>query len=44
MRPEINQLKTLEGKPFTLLNLPYFLAGQLKVYVRRLVEGQKVKN
>ena len=30
---EINRLETHEGKPFTLLNLPYFLAGQLKEYI-----------
>lgn len=30
---EINRLKTPEGKPFYLLNLPYFLAGQLKDYL-----------
>ena len=39
--PEINQLKTQEDKPFSLLNLPYFLAGQLKAYIRWLVEGKK---
>jgi len=36
---EINHLKTQEDKPFTLLNLPYFLGGQLREYVRWLVEG-----
>jgi predicted AAA+ superfamily ATPase len=42
---EINHLKTLEDKPFTLLNLPYFLAGQLKEYIRRLIEegGRGIK-
>jgi hypothetical protein len=35
---EINHLKTLEEKPFALLNLPYFLAGQLKEYIRWFVE------
>ncbi len=30
---EIHHLKTPEGKPFSLLNLPYFLAGQLDKYL-----------
>jgi len=37
---EINHLKTLENKPFTLLNLPYFLAGQLKEYLGLLIEEE----
>jgi len=31
---EINRLKTPEGKSFSLLNLPYCLAGQLQDYLR----------
>ena len=30
---EISQAKTPAGKPFTLLNLPYFLAAQLTGYL-----------
>lgn len=42
---EINHLETLEEKPFLLLNMPYFLAGQLKEYIRHLVEegGRGIK-
>ena len=36
---ELFRTKTPEGKPFTLLNLPYCLAGSLRAYVRWLVEN-----
>ena len=29
----VEDVKTLEGKPYKLLNLPYFLAGQLEAYL-----------
>ena len=36
---ETVRTNTPEGKPFTLLNLPYCLAGSLRAYARRLVEN-----
>ncbi len=30
---QIDSLKTLKGTPFTLVNLPYYLAGNLKKYI-----------
>ena len=35
---EIHRLKTHEGKDFFLLDLPYFLAGQLKEYIEWAIE------
>jgi len=32
---QIDQLKTPTGKAFTLLNLPYYLAGNLEKYIER---------
>jgi len=31
---QIDQLKTIKGTPFTLLNLPYYLAGNLQKYIQ----------
>lgn len=36
----IDRLKTQEGTPFLLLNLPYFLAGQLKEYTGWFIANQ----
>jgi len=30
---QIDALKTLKGTPFTLVNLPYYLAGNLNNYI-----------
>ena len=30
---QIDQIKTIKKKPFYLLNLPYFLAGELDKYL-----------
>jgi uncharacterized protein len=32
---QADQLKTPEGKPFTLLNLPYYLAGNMDKYIEK---------
>ncbi len=34
---QTDQLKTLSGKQFTLLNLPYYLISQLKQYLQHLI-------
>ena len=34
----IDSIKTLSGKPFHLLNLPYYLAGKLDVYLEWFIE------
>jgi len=34
----IDSIKTLSGKPFHLLNLPYYLAGKLAVYLEWFIE------
>ncbi len=36
---ELVRTTTPEGKPFTLLNLPYCLAGKLRSYIRWLIGG-----
>jgi len=36
---EIVRTKTPEGKPFSLLNLPYCLAGELRAYIRWMIEN-----
>jgi len=38
---EIHRLKTQEGKPYVLMNLPYFLASQLKDYLRWFIEDSE---
>jgi predicted AAA+ superfamily ATPase len=38
---EVERAKTPEGKPFFLMNLPYFLAGSLKDYIRWFVEKSR---
>jgi hypothetical protein len=35
---EIQHTRTPEGKPFSLLNLPYFLAGSIRDYIRWFIE------
>ncbi len=30
-------IKTPEGKPFTLLNMPYFLSGKIKEYIEWMI-------
>jgi uncharacterized protein len=35
---ELARTKTPEGKPFTLLSLPYCLAGELQAYIRWMIE------
>jgi hypothetical protein len=37
---DIIETQTPSGRTYTLLNLPYFLAGKLKEYVAWFVEGQ----
>jgi len=37
---EIQRTQTPEGTPYQLLNLPYFLAGDLRTYLRWFVEGR----
>ena len=37
---DIIEAQTPSGRTYTLLNLPYFLAGKLKEYVAWFVEGQ----
>ena len=39
---KIDSVKTLSGKPFHLLNLPFYLAGKLDVYLEWFIE--RVKN
>lgn len=36
---EIVRTKTPEGKPFSLLNLPYCCAGKLRAYIRWMIES-----
>jgi hypothetical protein len=36
---EIVRTKTPEGKAFSLLNLPYCLAGKLRAYIRWMIES-----
>jgi uncharacterized protein len=36
-----DELKTVNGKKFTLLNLPFYLAGQVEAYVRWMERGFK---
>jgi hypothetical protein len=33
LRTHVLQTKTPEGKPYTLLSLPYFLAGKIYDYI-----------
>lgn len=40
---KIENLKTLEGKPFLLMNLPYFLGTQLPVYIDYFVNNSKLE-
>jgi hypothetical protein len=35
---EINQIKTLKGKAFTLLNLPFYLTGQMEKYLKWMIQ------
>ena len=37
----VDELQTFAGKPFTLLNLPYYLAGKIEDYLTWLVENHK---
>ncbi len=38
----LDKLKTLKGKDFFLLNLPFYLTGQIRLYAKRLVEKQSI--
>jgi len=38
LRTHVLQTKTPEGKPYTLLSLPYFLAGKINDYIEWLIE------
>jgi len=35
----INHLKTIKGKPFSLLNLPFYLTGNIGKYIKWLISG-----
>lgn len=35
---QIDKLQTIKKKPFFLLNLPYFLAGELERYLKWFIE------
>ena len=34
---QVEEHKTLTGKPFKLINIPYFLTGKLKEYLRKII-------
>jgi len=34
---EINQIQTLKGKKFTLLNLPFYLTGYIPEYLEWII-------
>jgi predicted AAA+ superfamily ATPase len=38
----INKLETFKKKEFFLLNLPVYLAGQIQIYAKRLIEKQSI--
>lgn len=35
---KIDELKTPEGKPYRLLNMPYYLTGQIKKYIKWFID------
>ncbi|MCP5051835.1 MAG: ATP-binding protein [bacterium] len=35
---QISEVSTMEGKPFKLLDVPYFLTGKINEYIQRFVE------
>jgi len=37
----VDEIKSISGKPFTLLNLPYYLVGKIEDYLKWLVENFK---
>ena len=38
---KVDKVKTLQGKEYRLLNLPYYLAGKIEAYIRWMDSGQK---
>jgi len=38
---EINQIKTLNGKEFLLLNLPFYLTGSIAEYLKWMISNDK---
>jgi hypothetical protein len=34
---QVEEHKTFTGKPFKLINIPYFLAGKMKEYLRETI-------
>jgi hypothetical protein len=41
---QIDKLQTIKKKPFFLLNLPYFLAGELERYLEWFIEQVATSN
>lgn len=40
-RVEINQVKTLNGKAYSLLNLPFYLTGSISEYLKWMISNDK---
>ncbi len=41
-RLEINQVKTLNGKEYSLLNLPFYLIGSIAEYLKWMISNEKL--